>query len=416
MAAVAQQLGARGLEAAEQVERRDRAPRAGALVAVERDQHRRAVVALGDPRRDDPDHARDASRRRRARTRARPAALAATWRLGLEEDPRLDVAALVVDGVELGRDGAGALDVAGQQQLEARVGAVQPAGGVDPRREPEADRAGVDPARVDARDLHQRLQPRLARRGERAQPLAHEPAVLADERHAVGDRRERDEVEVGVGVGRVHPGAVEQRAGEHVRDAGGAQLGARVAAERRVHDRRVRQPAVGARRVVVGDDDVEPGGARRGDLVDRGDRAVDGHEQVGAARGEPLDRRRGEAVAVVDPARQVPVDVGAERAQRADEHGGRADAVDVVVAVDGDAGAALDVPRIRAAPSRRPPNSSSGWRTSASRSSRARCGSAKPRRTRIWAVTCETCSAKREPLGGGVVVRGDSRRASAARA
>ena len=46
------------VEAAEQVERRDRAARAGALVAVERDQHRRAVVALGDPRGDDADHAR----------------------------------------------------------------------------------------------------------------------------------------------------------------------------------------------------------------------------------------------------------------------------------------------------------------------------------------------------------------------
>ena len=108
-------------------------------------------------------------------------------------------------------------------------------------------------------------------------------------------------------------------------------------------DRRVGQRAVGARGVVVGDDDVEPGRARGRDLLDGGDRAVDGDQQVGPAGGEPLDGRHRQAVAVVDPARQVPVDFGAERAQRADEHGGGGDAVDVVVAVDGDPRVALDV-------------------------------------------------------------------------
>ena len=58
VAAVAQQVGARGIEPAEQVESRDRPARAGALVAVECDQHRGAMMALGDPRGDDPDHAR----------------------------------------------------------------------------------------------------------------------------------------------------------------------------------------------------------------------------------------------------------------------------------------------------------------------------------------------------------------------
>ena len=86
-----------------------------------------------------------------------------------------------------------------------------------------------------------------------------------------------------------------------------------------------------------------PGRLRRRDLGHGGDRAVDGHQQVGPARGEPLDRRGGEAVAVVDAAGQVPVDVGAERPQGADEDRGRADAVDVVVAVDGDPRAARDV-------------------------------------------------------------------------
>ena len=76
-----QVLGA-GLEAGEQVEAGDAAPRAApAALAVERDHDRRPVVALDQPRGDDPDHARDASPRRRrpapaprAARRAAPAA------------------------------------------------------------------------------------------------------------------------------------------------------------------------------------------------------------------------------------------------------------------------------------------------------------------------------------------------------
>ena len=79
-----------------------------------------------------------------------------------------------------------------------------------------------------------------------------------------------------------------------------------------------------------------PERARRRDLLDRGDGAVDGDQQLRPAGRQPLHRGAGEPVAVVDPARQVPVDVRAERAQRAHQDRGRADAVDVVVAVHGD--------------------------------------------------------------------------------
>ena len=48
------------------------------------------------------------------------------------------------------------------------------------------------------RDAHQRAQTRLLRLREAAQPEQRERAVLVDERHDVGDRRERDDVEVPV--------------------------------------------------------------------------------------------------------------------------------------------------------------------------------------------------------------------------
>ena len=54
-------------------------------------------------------------------------------------------------------------------------------------------------------------------------------------------------------------------------------------------DRRGGQAAVGARGVMVGDDDVHPRVAGGGDLTDGGDRAVDGDDQRGAGGGELLD-------------------------------------------------------------------------------------------------------------------------------
>ncbi len=76
--AVAVEVAAARGQPAEQVERRDRAARPGALGAVERDQHRRPVVALGDPRGHDPDHARvpalGGEHVGRRRARARPPA------------------------------------------------------------------------------------------------------------------------------------------------------------------------------------------------------------------------------------------------------------------------------------------------------------------------------------------------------
>ena len=138
-------------------------------------------------------------------------------------------------------------------------------------RKPE--RARVERARIGLRDGHQRAQARSRRTRQRQQALAHEPAVLADERHQVGDRRERDQLDVVLDAGRA------ERLRELVGDRGSAQVGARVPAHGGMDDLAVGQPPVRPRRVVVADDDVEPGRARGRDLVDRGDRAVDRDQQ-----------------------------------------------------------------------------------------------------------------------------------------
>ena len=95
--------------------------------------------------------------------------------------------------------------------------------------------------------------------------------------------------------------------------------------------------------MVVGDDHLEPGRARGGDLVDGRDRAVDGHQERRTPRREPLDGMQAEPVAVLEPAGQIPTDIGAERAQRADHDRRRADTVDVVVAMNRDPAAGGDL-------------------------------------------------------------------------
>ena len=268
-----------------------------------------------------------ASPRRRARRpgarRARATCASASNRIRC-----LDVAALGVGARRAPRRSARARSASSvSSSSSAGVGAVQPAGGVDARREPEADRARVEPRRVDLRDAHQRAQARASRVArERAQAVAHEPAVLAAQRHAVGDRGQRDEVEVRVGA---RPGR-----GPRPRSSAPRELVAR---------RRPRTgPGTGSRRragCTIGASGSAPsargvwwsvtttsmpGRARGRDLVDRGDRAVGGDSsRVPRAASRSTVARR-EAVAVLGAAGQVPVDVGAERAQRAHEDRRRA--------------------------------------------------------------------------------------------
>ena len=219
-----------------------------------------------------------------------------------------------------------------EQQVQRRARVAEPAGRVDPRREAEPHLPGVDRRRVDPRHAHQRLQPGLLRARERAQAGDRERAVLAHQRYHVGDRRERDEVDVPAQDVCVRP---EQCLPELVRDAGPAQFAKRIRRRARGDDRAVRQLL--GRPVMVGDDHVEPELPRPAYLLDGRDPAVDGQHQAAALLREPLERAAVDAVAFVEAARQMPLHVRAELAQDKDGQHRGADAVDVVVAVHADA-------------------------------------------------------------------------------
>jgi hypothetical protein len=322
-----------GAEAAVQVERRDRATRALPCRLGAGDQDDRPVVALDEPRRDDPDHplvpllARD------------DVAAGAAPRRGprldlldrLAQDPLLHRLPLAVQVLELAREQLRLVLRLRQQQVQRRLRPAEPPRSVDARREPEADRAFVDRRGVDARDLHQRAQSRFLGPPQALQPGERERAVLVEQRHDVGHGRERDEIEV---LLEERVGRSQQRLGELPDDARAAEAGERVVALQRRDDRAVGERVSGP--VVVGDDDLEPEPARTCDLCDGRDPAVDGEDELDPVGGQPFERLAVQAVALVEAARQVPGDVRVELAQEQDGERGRADPVGVVVAVDAD--------------------------------------------------------------------------------
>ncbi len=313
-----------------------------AAVGAQPDHDRRAPVELDHARGDDADDARmpplagddDPGRLAELVWELGEGSLGSGERLALGE------ATLAVGAVELLRDALRPLRIAGQHELDPGVGAVEPARGVDPRRQAEGEVALVQALDLAPGGRDQRPQPDPPPAARLGQALSDQRPVLAAKWNEIGDGGQRDEIEVRAAVGRIHAGALAERRGELVRDRGGAQLLERVSREARVQDRAIGQPIAGL--MVVRDDRLEAELASKGDLAGTADPAVGGEQHPGAPGGEAADGVGGEPVAVGDAVGQVPIAIRARVAQGGDEDRGRAHAVDVVVAVDGDLEALAD--------------------------------------------------------------------------
>ena len=250
----------------------------------------------------------------------------------LVEDPVLDGLPVVVHALELRGEVAGDGRIVGEQELERGLGAAEAASGVDARGEAEADGALVDGGRVDVGGAHQGLQAGARRAGEAAQTGDGEAAVLIHQRHDVGDRGERDQIEVAL---QALAAGGQQGLCELVDDARAAERRVRVAGRLCRDDRAGGQHLGGT--VVVGDDHLHAELEGAVDLGGCRDAAVNGKDQADALGVQLLDGRNAQAVAVGEAAGQAPGDVAADLAQHEHRERGGADAVDVVVAVDADA-------------------------------------------------------------------------------
>ena len=178
---------------------------------------------------------------------------------------------------------------------------------------------------------------------EQLQPVAHQDAVFARERHDVGHGRERHQVQEMKRQMRRQPQRRHERLRELECDARAAQLlrcGAAVGALRIEH--RGRRGELVAGEMVVGDDDLDagrPGGAYH---LHRGDTTVAGDDQPGAQTARLGEPGRPEVVAVAQPVRDERVDPAADAREHTGEQRRGTLAVHVVVAVDQDRGTRPD--------------------------------------------------------------------------
>ena len=214
-----------------------------------------------------------------------------------------------------------------------------------PGAEMEADLAGADGSLgLEVGDFLQGADAGALGVSERVEAVANEDAIGAGEGDDVADGGKRDEVHEGLErrlAAGVEPAEGAKRAPERhdevEGDAGGAEgLGGVLAAGLvGIEDGGGGRERVGDG-VVVDDDHVHAELAGACDLGHAGDAAVERDEEAGALAGDAFDGAEVEPVALVDAVRDVGPGWSADGVEEEGEKRGGADAVDVVVAVEGD--------------------------------------------------------------------------------
>ena len=128
------------------------------------------------------------------RRRRRAAACRLDLLDGLLQHRLLDGLALAVERIEMLGDLPCLVVILGGQQARAQAGFAHPAACVHARAQDEAQ--VIDPRRLlQAGDVAERPEPHIAALAHHREPLAHEGAVDAGERHHVADGAERHQIE-----------------------------------------------------------------------------------------------------------------------------------------------------------------------------------------------------------------------------
>ena len=237
---------------------------------------------------------------------------------------------LLIQAVQVGGNGSRFGFVLRRQEFDALFGGFKPPARVQSRRKAEAQMPCID-GLADLRQLHELFQPRT-----RACPHAHhafadDDAVFLHQRHNIRDGREGGEVNPLFDA--VH---AQQRLRDFERDPRAAQPLERIRLNQRI------QHCIGfgqlfRQLVMVGDDDGHATLFRQRDFIEIGDAAVHGQQQSAFLR-EQLNRVGVQPIALFVARGDIRADVlCAEVAQGFEHDARRADAVDIVVAVDGDA-------------------------------------------------------------------------------
>ena len=188
-----------GIEPREQIEAANAAPRsAPRTLTIERNHHHGPVVALDQPRGDDPNHARVPvpTGDNQARSLPQPLRqipqrhLSRVGNLPLRRPP-LAIGTVQLDG-NLGRPSL----ILGEEKLNPRIGAIKPPSRIDPRSKTEAQIALVEPGHLAFGRRDQRPHTRPRSPPYLLQPLLHQRPVLPHQRHHIGHRRQRNKIKI----------------------------------------------------------------------------------------------------------------------------------------------------------------------------------------------------------------------------
>ena len=306
----------------------------------------RAVVALGEPAGHDPHHAGvpatagEDQRRRGDRIEV----VSGLLRGGQKYAP-LEGVTLLVEAMDhigqLERPGL----VGGGEHLDRQAGLAEPAGGIEPRRQPEGDILALERRLLlELGQLHQPHDPGATAEAEALEAMLDEDPVLVEEGHDVGDGAERCQAngaEEHLPQPRRHllgaTGARGNRPGELEGHRRATQIAEGIAASREPGmDEHGRLGERWPEAVVVGDDQIDPEIAGHRRLGGAGDPAVDGDHELRPLRRQAAERLGVEAVALLEAVGHIPLRRRPEGLKTAKEDRRGAHAVGVVIAVDHD--------------------------------------------------------------------------------
>ena len=308
----------------------------------------RAVVALPHPPGDDADHA----------LVPMPLVEAQGFRVAGVADLHQRHGVLVHTGLDLPAPRVQFVEPAGvtprfgqigrQQTADADAHVFQPPGGVEPRRDGEAEIRRRELGRVALGDFQQRLHAGTQRAGAHPpQPLMNQNAVVPIQRNDIGDRADGDQIQPIRQMGHGDAARLEvpvraeylAHGAQHI--VGDADAGQIAACELRIRQvgihQCVRLRQIVAGQMVIGDDDVHPGRLRERHAFHAGRAVVHRDDDVWLLPQQHARERGRQAVAVLETVGDAIVHPrGAEGAQQGDTEGGSRRAVGVEVAGDED--------------------------------------------------------------------------------
>ena len=257
-------------------------------------------------------------------------------RHGIACELGLDLAALTVDLLELGRQRACLDRIAGKQQVERQLGIGHAAGGVQARNERKRQAIGRNGRKVGLGKCGKRDITGAGRHAHLLDALGDQCAILGRERHHVGHGAQRRDLYQRTPIRRLAQ-TLAQDLHQLERHAGTGKLTRRtLVLELGVGQRHALRHLVG-RLVMIRDHQIDPQALQIGDLFLGGNAVIDGHDQLGASElVNAVERRSRKTVALVKAMRNKRRDIGAKRAQRLDQQAGRRNTVNVKIAKDRD--------------------------------------------------------------------------------